>query len=67
VERAAIVEITSEHKDYPVESEQGSPEVYGRFMGGSDPNTDNPGRFEQFGHCMHIAQSRINTGDCATR
>ena len=48
------------------ESGKGSAEVYGRFMGGSDQNTDNPGRFEQFGHCMHMAQSSINTGDCAS-
>jgi hypothetical protein len=41
---------------------KGNPEVYGRFMGGSVQNTDNPGRFEQFGHCMHVAQSLINTG-----
>jgi len=46
---------------------QANAEVYGRFMGGSDPNTDNPGRFEQSGHFMHMAQSRINTGDCASR
>ena len=46
---------------------KGSAEVYGRFMGGPDQNTDNPGRFEQSGHFMHIAQSRINTGDYASR
>ena len=40
---------------------------YWRFMGGSDRNRDNPGRFEQSGHFMHIAQSSINTGDCAFR
>lgn len=44
---------------------KGSCEFYGRFMGGSDQNTDNPGRFEQSGHSMHVAQSRIKTGDCA--
>ena len=49
------------------ETGKGRPEVYGWFMGGSDQNTDNPGRFEQFGHFMHTAQSRINTGDCASR
>jgi hypothetical protein len=48
------------------ESGRGSAEVYGRFMGGSDQNTDNSGRFEQSGHFMHMAQSRINTGDCAS-
>lgn len=49
------------------ESGRGSAEVYGRFMGGSDQNTDNPGRFEQSGQFMHMAQSLINTGDCACR
>ena len=37
-------------------------ELYGRFMGGSDRNTGNSGRFEQSGHFMQIVQSRINTG-----
>ena len=49
------------------ESGEGGAEVYGRFMGGSDQNTDNPGRVEQSGHFMHMAQSRINSGDCASR
>jgi hypothetical protein len=49
------------------ENGKGKAEVYGRFMGGSDQNMDNPGRFEQSGHFMHIAQSCINTGDYASR
>jgi hypothetical protein len=49
------------------ESGKGSREAYGRFMGGSGQNTNNPGRLEQSGHFMHIAQSRINTGGCASR
>jgi hypothetical protein len=49
------------------ENGQGRAEVYGRFMGGSDQNTDNPGRLEQSEHFMPASQSRINTRDCATR
>jgi hypothetical protein len=41
-------------------------EIYGRFMGGSDRNTSNSGRFVQSVQFMQIAQSRINTGDCAS-
>ena len=37
-------------------------EIYGRFMGGSDRNTNNSGRFAQSVHFMQIVQSRINTG-----
>ena len=37
-------------------------ENYRRFMGGSDRNTSNSGRFGQFRHFMQIVQSRINTG-----
>jgi hypothetical protein len=37
-------------------------EVYGRFMGGSDRNTSNSGRFGQSRHFMQMAQGRINTG-----
>ena len=37
-------------------------ELYGRFMGGSDRNTSNSGRFGQSRHFMQIVQSRINTG-----
>jgi hypothetical protein len=45
----------------------GTAEVYGRFMGGSGQNTSNSGHFGQSVHDMQIAQSRINTGDCASR
>ena len=41
-------------------------ELYGRFMGGSDRNTGNSGRFGQSGHFMQMVQSRINTGDCVS-
>jgi hypothetical protein len=41
---------------------QESEEVYGRFMGGSDQNTGNPGQFGQSRQFMHIVQSRINIG-----
>jgi hypothetical protein len=37
-------------------------EIYGRFMGGSDRNTSNSGRFVQSRHFMQMAQGRINTG-----
>ncbi|MGA8618884.1 MAG: hypothetical protein WB660_10270 [Candidatus Sulfotelmatobacter sp.] len=37
-------------------------EIYGRFMGGSDRNTSNSGRFAQFVQFMQMAQSLINTG-----
>ena len=37
-------------------------ELYGRFMGGSDRNTSNLGRFGQSRHFRHMAQGRINTG-----
>jgi hypothetical protein len=37
-------------------------ELYGRFMGGSDRNTSNSGRFGQSMHFMQMAQSSINTG-----
>ena len=41
-------------------------ELYGRFMGGSDRNTSNPGRFGQSAQFMQFVQSRINTGDFAS-
>jgi hypothetical protein len=41
-------------------------EVYGRFMGGSDRNTSNPGRFGQSAQFMQFVQSLINTGDFAS-
>lgn len=37
-------------------------ELYGRFMGGSDRNTSNSGRFGQSVQFMQMVQSRINTG-----
>ncbi len=37
-------------------------ELYGRFMGGSDRNTGNSGRFWQYVQNIHILQSRMNTG-----
>jgi len=37
-------------------------ELYGRFMGGSDRNTGNSGRFVQSVQFMQMAQGRINTG-----
>jgi hypothetical protein len=43
-------------------STEGRLEVYGRFMGGSDLNTGNPGQFGQSRQFMHIVQNRINTG-----
>ena len=42
-------------------------EPYGRFMGGSDRNTSNSGRFGQSVQFMQMVQGRINTGDCASR
>jgi hypothetical protein len=42
-------------------------EIYGRFMGGSDRNTSNSGRFAQSVQFMQMAQCRINTGYFASR
>jgi hypothetical protein len=42
-------------------------DLYGRFMGGSDRNTSNSGRFGQSRHFMQIVQSRINTAYFASR
>jgi len=42
-------------------------ELYGRFMGGSDRNTSNSGRFAQSVQFMQMAQCRINTGYFASR
>ena len=42
-------------------------ELYGRFMGGSDRNTGNSGRFGQSVQFMHMAQGRINTDSFASR
>jgi len=44
----------------------GEAEVYGRFMGGSDKNTSNSGRFGQSVQFMQIVQCRINTSDFAS-
>ena len=41
-------------------------EPYGRFMGGSDRNTSNSGRFGQSVQFMQLVQCRVNTGDCAS-
>jgi hypothetical protein len=41
-------------------------ELYGRFMGGSDRNTSNSGRFGQSVQFMHMAQGRINTDSFAS-
>ena len=37
-------------------------QLYGRFMGGSDRNTSNSGRFGQAVQFMQRVQCRINTG-----
>jgi hypothetical protein len=42
-------------------------QLYGRFMGGSDRNTSNSGRFGQSVRFMQMAQGRINTGYFASR
>jgi len=44
-----------------------SGQVYWRFISGFCPSRSSQGRFEQIGHFMHIVQSRINTGNCASR
>ena len=41
--------------------------VYGRFMGGSDRNTSNSGRFGQSVQFMQMVQGRIDTGHFASR
>ena len=41
-------------------------ELYGRFMGGSDRNTSNSGRFGQSVQFMHMTQGRINTDSFAS-
>jgi hypothetical protein len=48
------------------ESRKERNEIYGPFYGRFDQNTGNLGRFEQSGHFMHMAQSGINSGDCAS-
>jgi hypothetical protein len=42
-------------------------DLYGRFMGGSDRNTSNSGRFVQSVQFMQMAQGRINTAYFASR
>jgi len=42
-------------------------QLYGRFMGGSDWNTSNSGRFGQAVQFMQTVQCRINTGYFASR
>ena len=44
---------------------QGSADIWRRFGGGSDRNRALLGNSCNSGHFMHIAQSRINTGNCA--
>ncbi len=46
---------------------QGNAEIWWRFGGGSDRNRALLGQSCNSMHAMHIAQSRINTGDCASR
>jgi hypothetical protein len=50
----------------PMQKSREVGELYGRFMGGSDRNTSNSGRFGQSRHFMHMAQGCINTGDFAS-
>ncbi len=42
-------------------------QIYWRFISGFRPMGDNLGRRGQSRHFMQIAQSRINTGDSASR
>jgi hypothetical protein len=49
-----------------IAEEQGSPEIWWRFGGGSDRNRALLGQPCNSMHDMHIAQSRTNTGDCAS-
>jgi hypothetical protein len=46
---------------------QGDAEICRRFGGGSDRNRALLGNKGNSMHGMQIAQSRINTGDCASR
>ena len=50
-----------------VSDEQGSAEIWRRFGGGSARNRALLGKSCNSVHVMHIAQRRINTGDCASR
>jgi hypothetical protein len=53
----AVLEIAEVH---------GNAEIWRRFGGGSDRNRALLGNLVQPMHDMQIAQSRINTGDCAS-
>ncbi len=46
---------------------QGKAEIWRRFGGGSDRNRALLGNKRYSVHGMQMAQSRINTGDCASR
>jgi hypothetical protein len=46
---------------------QSEAKICGRFVGGSARNRAVLGNPGQLGHDMQFAQSRINTGDCASR
>jgi hypothetical protein len=46
---------------------QGKAEIWRRFGGGSDRNRALLGNKGNSMHDMQIAQSRVNTGDCASR
>jgi len=46
---------------------QGKGEIWWRFGGGSDRNRALLGSQSNSMHSMQIVQSRINTGDCASR
>jgi hypothetical protein len=46
---------------------QDEPQIYWRFISGFSPSGSNLGRPKQLGHFMRSVQSRINTGDCASR
>ena len=46
---------------------QGKAEIWRRFGGGSDRNRALLGNQSNSMHGMQIMQSRINTGDCASR
>ena len=46
---------------------QGKAEIWRRFGGGSDRNRALLGNQSNSMHGMQIVQSRINTGDCASR
>ena len=46
---------------------QSGAEIYWRFISGFSPIASNLGRPRRLGHFMQTMQSRINTGDCASR